>query len=193
MDAITKACGALALIGLWGCAGAETRPPPTPDIALGSRAEMVLEPVQYPAARPFTARRLELTGWSRPGRQGAGLSLGVWASDRAPLPVGATDRFGLWVPQIGAHWRMPLASRLQLQVSGWMPLQEYGAAHNRWPLRNPDVAYAARLEVQWSSPRWGGLIPEYGAIGVQLQGSSSGRLLLRARHGGPMIYYRAKF
>ena len=33
--------------------------------------------------------------------------------------------------------------------------------------------------------------PEFGAIGVQLQGDS--RLLLRVRRGGPMLYYRAKF
>jgi len=45
--------------------------------------------------------------------------------------------------------------------------------------------------VQWTSSRAGSLVPEFGAIGVQLQGDS--RLLLRVRRGGPMLYYRAKF
>ena len=48
-----------------------------------------------------------------------------------------------------------------------------------------------RLEVQWSASRTRGLVPELGAIGVQLQGDA--RLVLRARRGGPMVYYRAKF
>ena len=53
------------------------------------------------------------------------------------------------------------------------------------------LVYGTRLEVQWASSRTRGLVPEFGAIGVQLQGGS--RLVLRARRGGPMLYYRAKF
>jgi hypothetical protein len=34
-------------------------------------------------------------------------------------------------------------------------------------------------------------VPEFGAVGVQLQGGS--KLVLRARKGGPMLYYRARF
>ena len=193
MDSIAKARWALALFSLLGCAAAQALPPLAADTASGPRAEIVLEHLQNLAVPPFAAQRLDVTGWSRPGRLGVGLSLGVWASNSAPLPSGTMNVSSLWTPQLGAHWRMPLSNRLQLNVSGWIPLQENDAARSSWPLQNPDIAYAARLEMQWSSPRWGGLIPEYGAIGVQLQGGSSGRLLLRARHGGPMIYYRARF
>ena len=35
------------------------------------------------------------------------------------------------------------------------------------------------------------LEPEFGAIGVKLEGDS--QLLLRTRSGGPMLYYRTKF
>ena len=51
--------------------------------------------------------------------------------------------------------------------------------------------FGTRLEVQWSSSRTRGLVPEFGAIGLQLEGNS--RLLLRARGGGPMLYYRTRF
>lgn len=194
MDWITQARWAPALFSLLGCCpSAQALPLLVADTASGARAEIVLEHLRNPAAPPLAAQRLDFTGWSRPGRLGAGLSLGVWSIDSAPLPTGTMSAPSLWTPQLGVHWRMPLANRLRLNISGWIPLQANDAARSSWPLQNPDAAYAARLEVQWSSPRWGGLIPEYGAIGVQLQGSSSGRLLLRARHGGPMIYYRAKF
>ena len=52
-------------------------------------------------------------------------------------------------------------------------------------------AFGTRLEVQWSSSLAPGWAPEFGAIGLQLEGNS--RLLLRARGGGPMLYYRTKF
>ncbi|PZU35881.1 MAG: hypothetical protein DI574_11870, partial [Acidovorax sp.] len=57
--------------------------------------------------------------------------------------------------------------------------------------RDQGSNFGTRLEVQWSASRTRGLVPELGAIGVQLQGDA--RLVLRARRGGPMVYYRAKF
>ena len=52
---------------------------------------------------------------------------------------------------------------------------------------SPSYGCALRL----NRPRFGGLLPEYRAIGIRLEGHS--QLLLRARSGGPMVYYRTKF
>ncbi|MBS0466274.1 MAG: hypothetical protein JSS31_10610 [Proteobacteria bacterium] len=52
-------------------------------------------------------------------------------------------------------------------------------------------AFGTRLDVQWSCSRMPGWAPEFGAIGLQLEGNA--RLLLRARRGRPMLYFRTRF
>jgi len=45
------------------------------------------------------------------------------------------------------------------------------------------LVYGTRLEVQWASSRTRGLVPEFGAIGVQLQAAHfQEEILLRAAH-----------
>ncbi|QEA11656.1 hypothetical protein [Comamonas flocculans] len=143
------------------------------------------------------AQALDLVHWSAATGAATGFSLGAqttpwgrWAGDQALGPAAR------WQPRVGVHWRQPMGGRLRLGVSGWMQwsgnfrnaAQAVQAQHSA-----ALPVYAARLEVQWKSARGGGIIPEFGAIGVQLQGGGDARLLLRARHGGPMVYYRAKF
>lgn len=99
---------------------------------------------------------------------------------------------------LGLRWRSRLDATRHLDVSAWAVAPEpadfeHGvqrALGTVWG-RNGPTAYNTRVEVQWASSRTRGLVPEWGAVGVQLQSGS--RLVLRARKGGPMLYYRAKF
>ncbi len=45
--------------------------------------------------------------------------------------------------------------------------------------------------MQFKSARSRGLVPELGAIGMQLD--SGAKLSLKTKRGGPMLYYRAAF
>jgi hypothetical protein len=80
-----------------------------------------------------------------------------------------------------------------LDIAAWARAPQWSQPQDAmgliWQSQQP--VYGTRVEVQWASSRTRGLVPEFGAIGVQLQGGS--RLVLRARKGGPMLYYRAKF
>ena len=132
----------------------------------------------------------EVTGWLAPARPASlGLTLGV-------LSAGLPGSSGQAVPlayDLGLRWRTRLEQRVHLDVQAWTRTPQQFAAYDAMGMiwsREP-TSVGTRLEVQWKPSRTGGLVPEFGAIGVQLQGDA--KLLLRARRGGPMLYYRAKF
>ena len=131
----------------------------------------------------------EVTGWLSPDKPSSvGLTLGVLSAGGAEASRSAALAYDL-----GLRWRTRLEPRVHLDVQAWTRNPQQPA----WPdamgliwSREP-ASVGTRVEVQWKASRTGGLVPEFGAIGVQLQGNA--KLLLRARHGGPMVYYRAKF
>lgn len=95
---------------------------------------------------------------------------------------------------LGVRWRSRLTGGRHLDVSAWAQTPQWGPSPDAlgliWQQQQQPV-YGTRVEMQWASSKTRGLVPEFGAVGVQLQGGS--RLVLRARKGGPMLYYRAKF
>lgn len=113
-----------------------------------------------------------------------GLSQGLTADAASHVPSPVTPAR----VDLGLRWRSRLDSGRHLQVTAWAEAPR-DAVDLIW--QREQLVYGTRLEVQWASSRTRGLVPEFGAIGVQLQGGS--RLVLRARRGGPMVYYRAKF
>ena len=141
------------------------------------------------------ALRIDVTHWlSTDPSGGLGISMG-WAEpppSSRPTPLLLPDT--LWEPTLGVHWRHTVARGVQLDISTWAQAPYGGqlvpgALDLVW--QRDSTRYGARLEVQWAAPRFGGLLPEYRAIGIRLEGHS--QLLLRARAGGPMVYYRTKF
>lgn len=142
---------------------------------------------------PGQSMRLSVTRWMAPNRIGSfGFSLDMELpvqGDRPPYPWATPP----WRTDLGVRWRMPLGSDHRLDMGVWTHTgragQQSDAMGMIWQQQQP--AFGTRLEVQWSSSRTGGLMPEFGAIGVQLEGNS--RLLLRAKRGGPMLYYRTRF
>lgn len=137
-------------------------------------------------------QHLDVTRWlSQDPQSRFGLTLGLSAPAymSAPSAAMAAGTGSQATPQLdlGIRWRSELQRGRHLDVSAWT--QTPDAASQIWQTQPP--SYGTRVEVQWASSRTRGLVPEFGAIGVQLQGGS--RLVLRARKGGPMLYYRAKF
>lgn len=200
MNSISCIVKRVALIGLCGAAAAWAHAGSTPQTGAAptwaaapapmAYTEITSQALPWPARPGVMDRRFSVTRWNATG---AGLSFGVLGTSWM-TPAGAeSNAFTQWAPQLGVHWRGALTGRWQLQLSGWAGLASADAATpgaidgSRWNRG----AYTAQVEVQWQSARWRGLIPEFGAVGVQLQGGS--RLMLRARHGGPMVYYRARF
>jgi len=148
-----------------------------------------------PSAAPLGPRYTEMTGWLTPDQPASlGVTLGVLSGGGAE--PGAGGRGSTTAPlayDLGVRWRSRLQQRVHLDVQAWTRAPQPFAAHDALGMvwsREP-ASVGTRLEVQWKPSRTGRLVPEFGAIGVQLQGDA--RLLLRAKHGGPMVYYRAKF
>ena len=143
-------------------------------------------------------QHIGVTRWLNPDSPNAwgrfGLSLGVSApapsAATAPLAAGAVAPAGL---DLGVRWRSRLDSRRHLDITAWAHAPSWRPPQDAMGMiwQSQQLMYGTRVEVQWASSRTHGLVPEFGAVGVQLQGGS--RLVLRARKGGPMLYYRAKF
>jgi len=128
-----------------------------------------------------------ITGWLTPRQASSlGLTLAVVSED-----AGAGQRPMAY--ELGVRWRAQLNPRAQINVHSWTRTAQPAAMHDAMGMiwQQEQSRYGTRLEVQWTSSRTHGLVPEFGAIGVQMEGNS--RLLLRARRGGPMLYYRTKF
>lgn len=136
---------------------------------------------------PSTVQYTGITGWLSPRQASSlGLALAVVSGD-----AGTGHRPMAY--ELGVRWRAQLNPRAQLNVHTWTRTTQTSAMHDAMGMirQQEQSRYGTRLELQWTSSRTHGLVPEFGAVGVQLEGDS--RLLLRVRRGGPMLYYRTRF
>ena len=186
-------CGALALVGWAGAAVTQAANPltgtATPSITLRgySYPDYGVLPSSNALRQPGSMHYTDITGWLTP-RQASSLGLTLGVVSYARGVEASPQAFDL-----GVRWRSQLDRQIQLDIHAWARTAPPHAMPNAmgmiWQQDQP--RFGTRLEVQWSSSRTRGLVPEFGAIGLQLEGNS--RLLLRARRGGPMLYYRTKF
>ena len=136
-----------------------------------------------------TLQRMEISSWSHPPQQSAmGLALGV---DTASGGF-AENRSGSYI-DVGVRWRSAPVNQRRIDVVAFRRLNQPNQPQDAYTLINSgdQPAYSARVEMQFQSAKFGGLAPELGAIGMQLNGG--GKVVLRTKRGGPMVYYRAKF
>ena len=149
-----------------------------------------------------TVQSHTLTHWMHPERPrslGVSLGLSTLTSPAAPLSSNAVasaqaaPAAALLGMDMGVRWRSQLDVRRQLDVAAWARAPQNARTPDAmqliWLAQQP--SYGTRVEMQWSSSRTAGLVPEFGAVGVQLESGS--RLVVRAKRGKPMLYYRAKF
>lgn len=152
------------------------------------------DPVLQSLQRGNAVQQIGVTQWISPDRpHSMGLSLGVATPSGAiPFPSATALPAPIGI-DLGVRWRSRLTGGRQLDVSAWARAPQNTPATDAmgliWSAQQP--TYGTRVEMQWASSRTGGIVPEFGAIGMQLQSGS--RVVLRAKRGGPMLYYRAKF
>lgn len=183
------------LLGLWLAAGAaaqELSAVPS-DLAgatpAGERSLIELFTTSLPLFENLDgashSSRLDMI-WLPPRRPNLGLALGLTSKEGTGLRLpgsGAAPAVDL-----GLHWRYTLDSQSRIDVTAWRRMTPPDAAmlaHER------HAAYGARFEMQLKSLPSRRLVADRGFLGLQLE--SGARITVKRRHGGPMIYYRARF
>jgi hypothetical protein len=144
-------------------------------------------PQLQPAAEsPLT--RMRVVRWAQLGNSSSslGVSMGV-ANASGPsftsLTPGAPSNRA--VPELGLRWRTQWNPEHRLDVDAW---RSYDPAA---PTADQRQTYNARVELQFMNRKSMGLDLPHGAFGLQM--SANSQMVLRAHHGGPMIYYRRRF
>lgn len=130
--------------------------------------------------------RLDLTSWPRKSQ---GSMLGVSLGLSVPSSSSLDPRTQPQSMDVGLRWRSTMDNTRRLDVSAWRRVTPVPDAITLIQGKQPDL-YGTRVEMQFTTSR-SRIVPELGAIGVQLSGGA--KLSLRAKHGKPMLYYRARF
>jgi hypothetical protein len=133
--------------------------------------------------------RLRYVRWAPAGGGAVGLSMGVGATQPVNAPLAAVLRDprapATLAPEVGVRWRSAWAANHRVDVGA------FGAYDNGAALaEDARRSYNARVELQFRENRSKfGFDTGSKAFGLQLSGTS--RVMLRAKHGGPMVYYRS--
>jgi hypothetical protein len=120
-----------------------------------------------------------------------GLALGV-DTPRSPWADGrnGNGNGNISTVDLGVRWRSAPVNQRRIDIAAFRQVNQPQDAYSMVNSAGQPM-YSARVEMQFQSARFGGLTPELGAIGMQL--NSGGKVVLRTKRGGPMLYYRAKF
>lgn len=139
--------------------------------------------------------RVEVTGWHQPPESasvgfaiGMGAGLGTAAGLRPPA---GPDNRPPNVVDVGLRWRSPALEQRRIDIAAFRRVSPTPDAYTLTHRGVDQPLYGARVEMQFKSARFGGLTPELGAVGMQLEGG--GKVVLRSKRGGPMVYYRSSF
>jgi hypothetical protein len=145
-------------------------------------------------ARPWndgSALQMRYVRWAPAGHAALGVSMGLGAAQAPPagpyaLQPDAHGTVGL-APEVGLRWRTSWQENRRIDVGAY---GSYDASTT--VAQNERRAYNARVELQFRDGRskLGFDIP-HGALGLQVGHDS--QVMLRSRHGGPMVYYRSKW
>jgi hypothetical protein len=137
---------------------------------------------------PFSMKRIDFTSWpgTAQGNSMFGMSLGLSVPPSSPLDPRSTQSM-----DVGLRWRSTLDSTRRIDISAWRRVTPVPDAMTLINTSGGQALYGTRVEMQFTSGRSHRFMPELGAIGMQLDNGA--KLSLRAKHGKPMLYYRAKF
>ncbi len=91
---------------------------------------------------------------------------------------------------VGVHWRHTLDSQHRIDVVASRRVPSPADAPAAAQLQQQPV-YRASIELNLKPQAQRGFVAERGSVGFQLEGG--GRLMLRAKGGRPMVYYRNTF
>ncbi len=183
--------GLLAFSIAAGAAAQELPPVPT-DLAdatpAGARSRIELAISSQPLFENIDgashSSRVDMI-WLPPRRPNLGLALGLTSKEGQGLRLAGGAATAV---DLGVHWRTMPDSQYRIDVTAWRRMTPPDAAtlvHER------QGTYGARFEMQVKSLPSRRLVADRGFLGLQLE--SGARITVKRRHGGPMIYYRAKF
>jgi hypothetical protein len=147
-----------------------------------------------PTLQPWndgTAWQMRVVRWAPAGSSSLGVSMGVGATQAPPAGPYALQpdpRGNALVPEVGVRWRSPWQANRRMDVGAYGSYDASAAAL----AQNERRSYNARVELQFREGRskFGFDVP-HGALGLQVGHDS--QVMLRSRHGGPMVYYRSKW
>jgi len=140
---------------------------------------------------PAVPARIEITGWqTTPDTSSVGLAIGVGAGVGS-VATNAPDGHVPNQVDVGVRWRSPAVEQRRIDIAAFRRVSGSPDAYTLVNSGADPALYGARMEMQFKSARFGGLTPELGAVGMQLEGG--GKVVLRSKRGGPMVYYRASF
>lgn len=136
--------------------------------------------------------RMRVVRWSGAAdRPGVGLSIGMGLTRQAEGPPGQpaeAQRVSMQAaPELGVRWRSGWRGDRRWDVDAWHSYQRATlTAHGERPANH------ARVELQFRDAKDSkGLDIPRGAFGIQT--SANSQWVLRAKRGGPMVYYRARW
>lgn len=134
-----------------------------------------------------TDTHLGVVHWAAPANRGSlGLSVGVGAWQPSALP-GQADSAVRWTPEIGVRWRSAWRENHRVDVGAY---GGYAAASGLPADERRDFNTRVELQFRNSHSRFG-FDGASRALGLQLGAHS--QMMLRTRHGGPMLYYRSQW
>jgi len=172
-------------------ATAEASPRPRATVEVDSRRAAPTGGALFPAAEPAQQLRMRYVHWADSGQQAAlGVSVGVGvqrmgtptALPASLMPAATTTM----APEVGVRWRSGWRGDRRVDVDAW---RSFEAAPGQ-ALRAEQSRYNARVELQFREAK-SNLDLAKGALGFQM--SSKSQISLRAKKGGPMVYYRSQW
>jgi hypothetical protein len=159
--------------------------------AARSRATVEMDSQRFSAPAATEDRtRMRYVRWSGAGAAGAvGVSVGLGLQRQRPvLPLDAQRGSAQVSPELGVRFRSDWRADRRVDVDAWRSYERTvaGDATERGPSNH------ARVELQFRQPKDGSTLDvPRGAVGLQT--SANSQWVLRAKRGGPMVYYRARW
>jgi hypothetical protein len=139
----------------------------------------------------FQAPRVDVTVFPPGGAGGIGAVLGM------STPRTGVHSYGLNSPQtsvdLGVRWSQRLSGAHQIDVTAWRRMRMDDDAYSLIQ-RQQQPVYAARVELNLAeSAGKSGLMADLKSRFIGLQLESGGRISIKRKNGGAMVYYRTAF
>lgn len=139
----------------------------------------------------FQAPRVDLSVFPPGGPGGVGAVLGM------STPRSGVQSYGLNPPQtsvdLGVRWSHRLSGAHQIDVTAWRRMSRDDDAYSLIQ-RQQQPVYAARVELNLAkSAGKSGLMADLKSRFIGLQLESGGRISIKRKNGGAMVYYRTAF
>jgi hypothetical protein len=192
------AAAALTLLAVLPPAGAQEAARPAAE-AIVAEARADQPPVRVQVQTSALPRVVEATdaGFQAPrvdvslfpangGGMGAVFGMSTTAGAQPPGLGLAPQRLSV---DVGLRFSHRFQNENQIDITAWRRMNTADDAYTQIQMRQP--TYGARVEMEIKPAKYGALALDRGFLGMQLEGG--GRISIKRKYGGPMVYYRTAF